>query len=173
MSSVLPEREYWFGLQWVDARDGMRRTQNRRMKRSYWTCLMGVKGGLREQARKQTERQIEELQQVQEKTDEDVAGQRAGQTAGRTAGRTAGQAMAWVPSCWLNSRRTQSVLRLAQNGPSRARLTRVQAYSAAACMAAHHPQDAVFLLWTVAPGRLWFLVLEHGQVMEGSDCLLA
>lgn len=169
MSSVLPVREYWFGLQWVDAGDGMRRTQNRRMKRSYWTCLMGVKGGLREQARKQTERQIEELQQVQEKTDEDVAGQRAGQTAGRTAG----QAMAWVPSCWLNSRRTQSVLRLAQNGPSRARLTRVQAYSAAACMAAHHPQDAVFLLWTVAPGRLWFLVLEHGQVMEGSDCLLA
>lgn len=165
MSSVLPEREYWFGLQWGDAGDGMRRTQNRRMKRSYWTCLMGVKGGLREQAPKQTERQIEELRQVQEKTDEDVAGQ--------TAGRTAGQAMAWVPSCWLNSRRIQSVLRLAQNGPSKARLTRVQAYSAAACMAAHHPLDAVFLLWTVAPGRLWFLVLEHGQVMEGSDCLLA
>ncbi|QTC01064.1 hypothetical protein JYG33_06310 [Alcaligenes sp. SORT26] len=40
-------------------------------------------------------------------------------------------------------------------------------------MAAHHPQEAIFLLWTVAPGRLWFLVLEHGRVMEGSDCLLA
>ena len=165
MSSVLSQREYWFGLQWVDAGGGRRRTQNRRMKRSYWTCLMGVGEGLRERTPKQTERQIEELQQVQEKTDGEAAGQKARQKAG--------QAMAWVPSCWLNSRRNQSVLRLAQNGPSKARLTRVQAYSAAACLAAHHPQDAVFLLWTVAPGRLWFLVLEHGLVMEGSDCLLA
>src|SRR5690606_31205284 len=139
MSSASFQREYWFGLQWVNAGEGVRQTQAHRMKQSYWTCLMGMGGGLKEPAGEQTERQV----------------------------------TGWVPSCWLNSRRTQTVLRLAQNGPSRARLTQVQAYSAAACMAAHHPQEAIFLLWTVAPGRLWFLVLEHGLVMEGSDCLLA
>ena len=83
------------------------------------------------------------------------------------------QAIAWVPDKWLNSRRAHSVLRLAQAGPRRGSLKGVQAYSAAACVAAHHPDQTVLLLWTVAPGRLWFLVLDRGVVVEGSDCLLA
>ena len=135
MSSASFQREYWFGLQWVNAGEGVRQTQAHRMKQSYWTCLMGMGGGLKEPAGEQTERQV----------------------------------TGWVPSCWLNSRRTQTVLRLAQNGPSRARLTQVQAYSAAACMAAHHPQEAIFLLWTVAPGRVWVGVHEQGLVMGGGD----
>lgn len=180
MSSALAQREYWFGLQWVNAGGAMPLIQTRR-KQSYWACLMGVGGDLKEQAGKPTERQMEtrmegraeEQQQVRGEVDGEVVGQIAERTAGQTVGLRAGQAMGWVPSSWLNTRRTQSVLRLAQNGPSKVGLKRVQAYSAAACMAAHHPQEAIFLLWTVAPGRLWFLVLEHGRVMEGSDCLLA
>ena len=83
------------------------------------------------------------------------------------------QAIAWTPEKWLKSRRTRSVLRLAQKGPQRGSLKRVQAYSAAACLAAHHPKQNVMLLWAVAPGLLWFLVLEQGVVVESSDCLLA
>lgn len=89
------------------------------------------------------------------------------------SGQTTGSAIGWVQNRWLYSKRSQSILRLAQEGPTRAKLTRVQAYSAAACLAVHHPDEAVFLLWAVAPGQLWFLALAQGLVVEGSDCLLA
>lgn len=83
------------------------------------------------------------------------------------------QAVGWVQSRELRSKRASSVLRLAQAGPVHSGWRRAQAYSAAACLAAHHPKETVFLLWTVAPGRLWFLVLEQGVVVEGSDCVLS
>ena len=191
MSSALVQREYWFGLQWVNAGGAMRQAQTPRMRQSYWACLMGGGGDLQEQTGKPIERQTarpietrmerqaeepvrgEAEGEVARQTAERTAGRAVEQTTGQTVGQRAGQTMGWVPSTWLTTRRTRSVMRLAQNGPSRARLTRAHAYSAAACMAVHYPQEAVFLLWTVAPGRLWFLVLEHGLVMEGSDCLLA
>ncbi|MDV2117023.1 hypothetical protein [Alcaligenes faecalis] len=88
-------------------------------------------------------------------------------------GRATGQWIGWVQNKWLYTKRTHSLLRLAQEGPTWAKCRRVQAYSAAACMAVHHPNEAVFLLWAVAPGQLWFLVLEQGLVVEGSDCVLA
>ncbi|MGO3711405.1 hypothetical protein [Alcaligenes aquatilis] len=87
-------------------------------------------------------------------------------------GQAAGQSIGWVQNRWVYSKRAQSVLRLVQEGPTRVKRRHIRAYSAAACLAAHHPDEAVFLLWAVAPGLLWFLALEQGLVVEGSDCVL-
>ncbi|UQN34766.1 hypothetical protein MTR80_10650 [Alcaligenes aquatilis] len=87
-------------------------------------------------------------------------------------GQAAGQAIGWVQNRWLYSKRTHSILRLVQEGPTRVKRRHMRAYSAAACLAVHHPDEAVFLLWAVAPGLLWFLALEQGLVVEGSDCVL-
>ena len=125
MSSRPVQREYWFGLQWVNAGPGSRRAMQQTAQ-SHWTCSIGADA----------------------------------------------QAVGWVQKGRLKARQLHSVLRLAQEGPTRRRLAGVQAYSAAACLAAHHPLETVFLLWTVAPKRLWFLVLDQGLVVEGSDCLL-
>lgn len=127
MSSRPVQREYWFGLQWVNAGQGSRRAQMQQATQSHWTCSIGADA----------------------------------------------QAVGWVQNGWLRAKKVHSVLRLAQDGPTRRRLVGVQAYSAAACLAAHHPLETIFLLWTVAPKRLWFLVLDQGVVVEGSDCLLA
>ncbi|MGO3842067.1 MAG: hypothetical protein ACTJHY_05485 [Alcaligenes pakistanensis] len=127
MSSRPVQREYWFGLQWANAGQGLRRAQMQQAAQSYWTCSIGADA----------------------------------------------QAVGWVQNGWLKARQVHSVLRLAQEGPTRRRLAGIQAYSAAACLAAHHPQETIFLLWTVAPKCLWFLVLDQGLVVEGSDCLLA
>lgn len=82
-------------------------------------------------------------------------------------------ALGWVWGKQLRHRRRGSVLRLARTGPTRSGLRGIQAHSAAACLAVHHPQETVLLLWAVAPGLLWFLVLEQGKVVEGSDCVLS
>ncbi len=121
------QREYWFGLQWVNTGQGSQRAQMQQAAQAHWTCSIGADA----------------------------------------------QGVGWVQHGWLKARQVHSVLRLAQDGPTRRKLAGVQAYSAAACLAAHHPQETIFLIWTVAPKRLWFLVLDQGLVVEGSDCLLA